>query len=1008
MPPESSDSPSQSQQQSFRDVQIHGDDNTFNVIQGQVITLTQTKIIQIAVEEIKTREFITTSPYKGLKKFEPEDRDRFFGRDQFIAGLVNDLEHTNFILLLGASGSGKSSVVRAGLVPWLQQQWGKQLVSLLLTPDRDPFESLYGSLLSRGYPQAQAQLARTATADTWLQVVKTLKTPETFWLIVIDQFEELFTVSEPEKRDRCIESLVKLSQAAPAAVKIVATMRADFLDRLSPYPQLVKRTDRHRPLIAEMQADELRLAIEQPAAHHGVVLETGLVEEIITAVQGQAGCLPLLQYTLDLLWDAEVQDGGIGDRTLNTASYRRLGGVRGALNQRVQALYDALPAAEQLAVQRIFLKLVEIGGDAESGTDWRPVRRRARRSEFTDATEQAVLPQLIDQNLLVSDAVAQETGADPIATVEIAHEILLTSWSQLHAWIEANRQSIALRNRLNDDVAHWQAHKSDEELWTGSRLAQVVELRQDSAFQQVLGGFSEAANQFIDASVRRRERQRQRQLRTAWSITGGAIVALLVSSGLGWMAWQQTKQAELKQAQAQGHAANASFQNQRQLDGIVTAIQAGKILRQQGATDAVVMQALQNVYHLREQNRLVGHTDPIGGVSVSADGSTIASASEDKTVKLWNRNGTLLHTLSGHLAEVYGVSVSADGNTIASASRDKTVKLWNRNGKLLHTLAGHSDSVIGVSVSADGNTIASASWDKTVKLWNRDGQMIQTLTGHSDYVNGVSLSADGNTIASASWDKTVKLWNRDGQMIQTLTGHSDYVNGVSLSADGNTIASSSGDRTVKLWSRDDKLLYTLNGHTDVVTDVSVSADGNMIASVSNDQTVRVWSRDGKLLHTLTGHTDAVRGVSLSPDGNTIASASWDKTVKLWSRDGKLLHTLTSHTDVLNGVSVSADGRIIASASKDQTVRVWSRDGKLLQTLTGHTDDVRGVSVSADGSTLASASNDQTVKLWPLRDVLQLDVLLRQSCSALRDYLANSQDEMAVNNRNLCDDIARTP
>ena len=511
-----------SQQQSLGDVQVQGDDNIFNVIQARQLTLTQTKIVQISMDEIKTRELNTTSPYKGLKKFEPEDVERFFGRDQFLAGLVNELEQTNLILLLGASGSGKSSVVRAGLIPWLQQKWGKHLVSLMLSPDRDPFESLYGSLLSRGFNQSQAQVAKTAKADTLSQIVKTLKSPESFWLLFIDQFEELFTVSEGEKRDRFLEGLVKLSeeQADNPLIKIVGTMRADFLDRLDPSPanRLAKLTQQHRPLITQMQPDELRLAIEQPAAQHGVVFETGLVEEIIKEVQGQAGYLPLLQYTLDLLWETEVQDGGILGRTLNISSYRQIGGARGALQQRVEQIYQALSQPEQLATRRIFLKLVQIGTDESAGTDWKPFRRRANRAEFQDEQEQTVLTQLIDQNLLVSDALVQAAGAAPEFTVEIAHEILLTSWTNLNDWIRQNREAIALRNRLNDDVKQWKMTQSDDELWSGRKLKKVVELKEDRDFIEVLGGLDSDANEFIDASMglinRKIQEQKQRELKT--------------------------------------------------------------------------------------------------------------------------------------------------------------------------------------------------------------------------------------------------------------------------------------------------------------------------------------------------------------------------------------------------------------------------------------------------------------------------------------------------------------
>ena len=524
----------QSQQQNLGDVNLLGDDNNFNMVQGDnnVITLNRTKIIQISVDEIKTREFNQASPYKGLKRFEAVDKDRFFGRDQFLTGLVNELEQTNLLLLLGASGSGKSSVIRAGLIPWLSQKWGSRFTDLTFTPNQDPFNSLYQILHDR-YPQAEAEFILEGKADTLTQVVNRVKPSEDFCFIFIDQFEELFTIAQADKRDRFIDSLMQLIKALTKtgnrSVKIVATMRADFLDRLSPYSTLIKATDKHRPMIAEMQRDELRLAIEQPAAHHGVVFETGLVEEIIKDVQGQAGYLPLLQYTLDLLWETEKETGSLQDRTLNISTYRRLGGVRGALQKHVDQIYSNLSKQEQLAVQRIFLKLVEIGGDEESGTQWRPIRRRANRSEFSDELEQKILTRLINQNLLVSNRLYQSQES----TIEIAHEILLTSWTTLSAWILENRQAIALRNRLNDDVARWQVKKAEDELWSGSKLEQVLELRKDPTFNQVLGGFKQETNQFIDASVGKRNRQRRRKIATLAGFSGITLLTATLFVSLG-------------------------------------------------------------------------------------------------------------------------------------------------------------------------------------------------------------------------------------------------------------------------------------------------------------------------------------------------------------------------------------------------------------------------------------------------------------------------------------------
>ena len=534
----------QLQQQRVGDIQVPGDENTINIVQGGSVTFTQTKIIQISVDEIKARKPNTTSPYKGLSAFGREDSDRFFGRDQFLASMIDELEQTNFVLLLGASGSGKSSVVRAGLIPWLQQKWGNHFCCLILTPDHDPFDSLYGSLLAVGYRQAEAQIARAAANNTLTQVVKRLKPEESFWLVFIDQFEELFTTSETEKRDRFITNLVELSQALAddPSLKIVATMRSDFLDQLDAAPanQLAGLTQKHRPLITQMHSDELRLAIEQPAAHHGVVFEKGLVEDITKDVYGQAGYLPLLQYTLDLLWQTDKENDGLKAQTLHTLSYRRLGGVRGALQKQVDRIYGEFLPEQQLAAKRIFLKLVQVGNDEAAGADWKPFRRRADLSEFTNEQEITVLHILINRRLLVSnetkpleDSPAEEQRRH---TVEIAHEVLLTSWSQLHDWIRHHREEIALRNRLNDDVRQWKITPSDDELWSGRKLNRVVQLRNDPDFVEILGGFSADAQHFIDASVglanRRRHKRIQQELKvkiTAGDDRRAALLGLLES-----------------------------------------------------------------------------------------------------------------------------------------------------------------------------------------------------------------------------------------------------------------------------------------------------------------------------------------------------------------------------------------------------------------------------------------------------------------------------------------------
>lgn len=718
-------------------IQIQGDSN--------VITFNRTEILQISVNEIKTRKFIETSPYKGLKKFESEDKDLFFGRDQFLKSLVNELKQTNLVLLLGASGSGKSSVVRAGLVPWLFQKYGTRLVNLIFTPDQDPFESLYASLLSKN-TQNIAQFAREAKADTLTQVVTRLKQADDYWFILIDQFEELFTTSQPEKRDRFITSLVELAKAKLLRVKIIVTMRADFLDKLSPYAALVKATDKHRPMIAEMQLDELRLAIEQPAAHHGVVFETGLVEEMIKDVQGQAGYLPLLQYTLNLLWETEIKTGSINDRTLNISTYRELGGVRGALQQRVDKIYEDLSAQEKIATQRIFLKLVDIGGDEDSGTEWKPVRRRALCSEFSSELEQGVLVKLINNNLLVSDRPEQSQES----TIEIVHETLLTSWTMLNDWIKEHRNSIDLRNRLNDDVRRWKAPeakaKAEDELWRGSKLEKVLELKKDETFNQVLGGFSETANQFIDDSLGLRDRRRRR---TILGLTGFSVTALLLAGIAGWQ-WQRS---QIGQAEALSTSSTALFTTD-QLTSLLEALRAARQVKQTFGVNnevrsKVVFALTQAVYSIKEYNRLEKHQGRVHDVSFSSDGKMIASVSGDGTLRLWDTNGRELKVIWGHRNTLKGVAISPNGKLIASVGEDGSVKFWKPDGQAVDNLNGHIKSVTSIRFSPDGKTIASVSNDGTLRLWNLEEQESLTeILAIKGANHSISFSPDGKFIAS--------------------------------------------------------------------------------------------------------------------------------------------------------------------------------------------------------------------------------------------------------------------
>ncbi|KYC40813.1 hypothetical protein WA1_24630 [Scytonema hofmannii PCC 7110] len=866
-------------------IQIQGDSNN--------VTINNTEILQISIDEIKTRKFIETSPYKGLKKFEPEDKDLFFGRDQFLQGLVDELEQTNLVLLLGASGSGKSSVVRAGLIPWLSQKHGTRLVNLIFTPDQDPFESLYASLLSKN-TQQKAQIAREAKADTLTQVVTRLKQADDYWFILIDQFEELFTTSHSEKRDRFIASLVQIAKANVLKVKIMATMRADFLDKLSPYPALVKATNKHRPLIAEMQSDELRLAIEQPAAHHGVVFETGLVEEIIKDVQGQAGYLPLLQYTLNLLWETEVKTGSINDRTLNSSTYRKLGGVRGALQQRVDKIYEDLPAQEKIATQRIFLKLVDIGGDEDSGIEWKPVRRRALRSEFSVELEQDVLVKLINNNLLVSDRPKQSQQS----TVEIAHETLLTSWTTLNNWIKTNRQAIALRNRLNDDVARWQASKAEDELWSGSKLEKIRELRKDVTFNQVLGGFSETANQFIDASLELRDRRKRR---TTIVLTSFSAVAFTFA---GVAAWQREISVSRELA------ANAKLQLAIDPEqSLQLATRAIDTYHTPEAEDILRKALFESRVRAKIQIPNYQHNNLIWTIAFTSDSKqVVATNMENGTVKVLN-----IDTLDGHTSLAKGKAFT-NGDFVLVVNDNGRAEVRNFRTNQVQTLNEKLIEVTNAVFSSDGKFVLIGRGEKPGQIMNIVTGVVIILNKSTGNVVEASFSPDNQFLVSVSDDWKARLWNvKTGEFIRELPGNTSKeslgeVTVVQFSLNGNYIATACGFGAG---------CYLARGY---------DLDGDGIAEF--DGTVRIWKKKGatfELFHELPTGDDRVYGLGFDSRSQLIATASGGKIAQVWNvSSGERISTFTGHSNWVWSAAFSPDSNFVVTSGSVETPlhRLW--------------------------------------------------------------------------------------
>ncbi|MFD8889134.1 trypsin-like peptidase domain-containing protein [Streptomyces sp. NPDC059566] len=912
-------------------------------------------------------------PYRGLETFTTEHARWFEGRKNAVEQVLANLTQQQLTLILGPSGSGKSSLIQAGVLHALaagelpdSDRW----LPVLARPRQDlPAELERAGLAGAATDGIAAAVTRRLAAKPGHQRV----------VLVVDQFEELLTQSPT---GLALADQIATAVNSNAELYVVLIMRDDF------YPQLAALAP--RLLEAAMPGllnvpgyldrQDLHDIITLPAQDVGLHFQAGLPEQIISDVlattpkgsatrQAPVTVLPLLELALSQLWHRRH------DGYLTHEAYQRAGGVTGSLTTWCDTALNQLPADQRPVARRILTSLVR---PADPSRGIPAIRAQVPLDELRDLAASpdgapdgdpavdeviAVLTyhRIITTQTLRNPKRPDATPGLPVA--ELIHDALIRDWGTLRDWANQDRRFQVWLDRIRPRATHWAADDDPGDLLGGAALAEALEW----SLQRHLPAEIAA---FISASKQRQQAVAQRSRRLNTILAALLAIALVAAGGTLWQWRTAVSQGRAALAQRQGALSRQLAAQSGTLTGTdseLASLLAVQAYRTSPTPESLA--GLQTAAALPRHRRLSGHTAEVVAVAFSPDGRTFATGSADTTALVWDvATGKIRATLTGHTDVVFSVAFSPDGRTLATGSGDNTVRLWDlATGKSRTTLTGHTDRVNAVAFSPDGRTLATGSHDNTVRLWDlATGKSRTTLTGHTALVFSVAFSPDGRTVASGSYDWTVRLWDVATGRSRTLEGHGDTVASVAFSPDGRTLAVGSDDDTARIWDvATGTIRTTLLGHTEFVNGVKFSPDGRTLATGSSDNTVRLWDVvTGATRTVLEGHTDEVFSVAFSPDGHTLATGGADGIVRLWDVADTIRSTLAGHTDAVYAVAFSPDGRTLATGGRDQTVRLWDvATGTFRSTLAGHTDSVYAVAFSPDGRTLATGSADSTVRLW---------------------------------------------
>jgi WD40 repeat protein/class 3 adenylate cyclase/tRNA A37 threonylcarbamoyladenosine biosynthesis protein TsaE len=922
------------------------------------------------------------APYKGLVAYGSEDGLWFYGRDELTAELIARVAVSRFVAVTGSSGSGKSSLVHAGMVAALRvnavdESGSWPIVSI--TPHAHPLQELARPLVVAGHGDSAAVLADrmrarpAALADVAARLTE--DAPDGSRLVVIvDQFEEVFTHCRSEdERNAFFDALVHAARVPDGPTTVVVVLRGDYYGHCAVHQELGQLMAASHLLVGPMSPSEMRTAIEEPARRAALTVDAELVDRAVDDAAGAAGVLPLLSTAMLETWKRRV------DGRLTLDAYVATGGVHGAIARLAESVYEQLSAEQRDVLRSTLLRLAEFGEDGED------VRRRAPLDELvTSPTHQQVLDVVVTHRLVSVDE----------GRAEVAHEALLREWPRLRTWLEEDRSGRRLHRRLTIDAQAWvEADRGAELLWHGARLAAAREWTAENPdeLNREEGDFLAASLASEQAHAKRRRRRVTAVVASLAALTIAAVILSVVALVANDRASENERAAT---SQARVATALALAAQAEQVQATNPALGLALAAESMTRTDSPLPEARQALVQARVDFgdhvwQPVGEPlplgdDPVVRVSFVDDGKRLIAVGLDGSAQIIDAASREVvgevppygERALGDGAPI-GLSFDMDGRVMATMDDRGQVNVWDvlGGGPAGGPFASTSEFVTSVALDPDGARVAIGEGDGNVRLWDvASGEPIgDEFRAHTYAVSAMEFSADGRLLATSAFGGNLRLWDvASGEPVgEPLVGHGGYM-AMAFSPDATLLAISDEESRLILFdvASGRPVGDPLSGHTDAVTALAFSADGSTLATAGVDARVWLWDvATGEPLGSpMIGHTGPVGTLDFSPDG-LLATAGFDGTVRLWevARGEPVSRSVPGHEAAVSRLAFSPRGDLLVSVGDEPALRFWDpRTGSAIDMPIVARGTAPSVAFSRDGSILASGSDAEArVQLWDM-------------------------------------------